>query len=86
MSDRRFRYRDQEWEVIWHGTGIGGGVSAGGYIPEVTRYSVTFRCLTGPTQGEIRGYLTESNLGRVSDSDLVQALERAIREQRGRGK
>lgn len=83
MSPRLFTYDDQEWEAAYDGTGVGGGaVGPGGYIPPVTRYSVTFRCISNPERKRTRGYASDSDLNAVSDAELVSSLKRALGPQK----
>lgn len=80
MRSRSFRYGDLEWEVVADGIGTGAGL-AGGHLPEIIRWLVTFRCLSDPQQKKVPGHVGEADLSALDDGELAAALEAALRQQ-----
>ena len=76
MPSRVFRYEGDEWEAVPHGIGVG---VATGYVPKADRWSVTFRCVSEPTKGEVKGYVRDSDPARLSDEELGRALAQALK-------
>jgi len=76
MTHRVFRHRDDHWEVIPSGFRVGAG--SGRYIPEADRESVTFRCVSDPQKGEVKGYLRAATPSEWSEKEVQRALTRAL--------
>lgn len=76
MSARRFEYNGQQWEALSEGMGVGAG--SGGYMPMPNQWSFTFRCLSDPSQPDIRGKLPKADAAQLSEDDLARGLSRAL--------
>lgn len=66
MPSTRFRYQGDERDVIPDGIGVG---AATAYVPEPDQWSVTFRCLSDETKGELTAYVRDSASARLSDEE-----------------
>lgn len=78
MAKRTFSYKGQEWEVETTGTATGAGASTEGYLPPVTRWSVTFRQVGNP-KTEVRGSIGAPDPNTLDADQLARELGRALR-------
>lgn len=79
---KRFEHLGEVWEAT--GTGTGYGV-ASGRVPQATHWGVTFRCVSDPSKGEVRGEISDSDPAEIQEARLRKELEgglvlRAIEE------
>ncbi len=58
------QYQGEEWDAVPHGTGV---CVATGYVPKANRSAFTFRCVSDPAKGEVKGHVRESAPARLSD-------------------
>jgi len=68
-------YRDQEWEAVYDGFGVGIGTSS---AAQADTFSFTFRCLSEPRQPLVRGHLRDTNPHLLGDDSLIRALTKAL--------
>ncbi len=83
MPTKRFLHKGEEWEVETTGTAVGAGVSAAGYHPRVSRWSVVFRSIKDPSK-EVHGQIGAPDPTKLDDRQLAKELERALRARRQR--
>lgn len=76
MDAKRFRHGGQEWEVTPYDVGVGAG--SGEYDPPADQWSMTFKCISDPSKGEVRALVRHPDPGRLSDQQLTNALRCAL--------
>lgn len=72
---RRFRHRNEDWDV--EPTGMGHGVGSG-HLPPITSWGMVFRCLSNPNKGEYYASLHTSDPMQVTEEELQKILDSAV--------
>ena len=76
---KKFRYLNQEWEVIETGTGRGvGSGRADNTLPGIDRWSVIFRSASHPERGEYRASISVSNAANATEEELKSVLDEQL--------